>query len=177
MRRWLTADTHFFHDNIIRYCRRPFANVGAMNACIAENWNAVVGDDDEVWHLGDFALSDRTYETQELFDELRGKKYLVKGNHDKGFVLKLGWENVYYPMGHVIGGVRLTHNGTEYLRNHPGSDKVPIFCANVHDIWKMQANKLNVGVDVWHFRPVAWEDAVSYWHDRFEYFLAHGRDA
>lgn len=28
---WFTSDTHFFHDNIIRFSNRPFANAFEMN--------------------------------------------------------------------------------------------------------------------------------------------------
>ena len=52
---WLTSDLHFGHENIIRYCDRPFADVDAMNRALVDRWNEVVGDDDVVWVLGDFA--------------------------------------------------------------------------------------------------------------------------
>ena len=51
---FFTSDTHFYHANIINFCKRPFANVETMNEALIENWNAVVGVDDIVFHLGDF---------------------------------------------------------------------------------------------------------------------------
>ena len=40
---FFTSDTHFYHANIINFCKRPFANVETMNEALIENWNAVVG--------------------------------------------------------------------------------------------------------------------------------------
>ena len=53
---WFTSDTHFFHNNIIDYCKRPFVNAEEMNEYIIKQWNSVVKPQDEVYHLGDFAF-------------------------------------------------------------------------------------------------------------------------
>ena len=53
---FFTADTHFGHANIIKYTNRPFDSPNHMDDILIANWNAVVGPDDEVYHLGDFAL-------------------------------------------------------------------------------------------------------------------------
>ena len=45
---FFTSDTHFYHANIINFCKRPFANVETMNEALIENWNAVVGANDIV---------------------------------------------------------------------------------------------------------------------------------
>ena len=57
---WVTSDTHFNHANIIKYCNRPFSSVEEMNETIIANWNKVVSEDDMVYHLGDFALGDKS---------------------------------------------------------------------------------------------------------------------
>ncbi len=54
MTTWFTADTHFGHTNVIRYCARPFDSVQAMDETLIENWNQVVRPKDTVYHLGDF---------------------------------------------------------------------------------------------------------------------------
>lgn len=84
-RQWFTADLHLGHENIIRYCDRPFGSVEAMNRAIVDNWNARVEDGDTVWVLGDACLG-LIQESLALIEELRGHKILVPGNHDRVFL-------------------------------------------------------------------------------------------
>jgi calcineurin-like phosphoesterase family protein len=90
---WVTSDTHFFHDNIIQYCGRPFANAELMNDCLVENWNSVVKPGDKVYHLGDVAIGVGAYEgIGSLLSKLHGSKRLIVGNHDDiPFLSKGGW--------------------------------------------------------------------------------------
>ncbi len=45
---WYTADTHFGHENIIRFCKRPFRSAGHMDdMLIASLWESV-GPEDEL---------------------------------------------------------------------------------------------------------------------------------
>lgn len=78
---FFTADTHFYHANIIEFCHRPFRSVDDMNETLIANWNKVVGADDIVFHLGDFGLGNSAKWNQ-LLDRLDGKIYLILGNHD-----------------------------------------------------------------------------------------------
>lgn len=56
MNKWFISDTHFSHNNIIRYTGRPFQSVDEMNEKLIENWNALVEPQDIVFFLGDFGL-------------------------------------------------------------------------------------------------------------------------
>ena len=49
MKYYVISDTHFLHDNTIKYCNRP----EDYNERIIENWRKVVSDEDTVIHLGD----------------------------------------------------------------------------------------------------------------------------
>ena len=79
---WLTSDLHFGHENIIRYCDRPFADVDEMDAELVRRWNERVAPDDVVWVLGDVALGP-IHRSLGLVAELAGDKRLVSGNHDR----------------------------------------------------------------------------------------------
>ncbi len=48
---------------------------------MAANWLAVVGEGDEVWHLGDFMVG-RRVDPAALLAQLPGRKHLVTGNND-----------------------------------------------------------------------------------------------
>lgn len=81
---YIVSDTHFLHDKICEYADRPAEH----NQMMAERWNAVVGENDLVIHVGD--LSHGLYKYQfgeeilkEICLNLKGKKILVRGNHDR----------------------------------------------------------------------------------------------
>lgn len=78
---WFTADTHFGHENIIKYCNRPFRNAAVMNEELIRRWNATVPEDGIVFHLGDFC-SGGSKEWNEVMYRLHGQIYLILGNHD-----------------------------------------------------------------------------------------------
>jgi calcineurin-like phosphoesterase family protein len=94
--KWVTADHHFGHTNIIAYEGRPFADAGEMDAAMVERWNRVVRPGDTVYHLGDFALASKD-RTSELVSALDGRKVLVRGNHDGStrHMLECGFDEVH----------------------------------------------------------------------------------
>lgn len=53
---YFTSDLHLGHDNIIRFCNRPFSSVEEMNDRIIQNYNSIVHKNDLVYILGDFNL-------------------------------------------------------------------------------------------------------------------------
>ena len=75
------SDLHLGHANILRWDQRPFADVEEMHREIIRRWNAAVSPGDTVYLLGDVAW--KTKIAQEILPQLRGKKYLIRGNHDK----------------------------------------------------------------------------------------------
>lgn len=79
---FVISDTHFWHDNIIKYCKRPFANSDEMNRAMIINWNGVVPVSGEVIHAGDFALGGDPEKALRILCELNGHIILIKGNHD-----------------------------------------------------------------------------------------------
>ena len=80
-RLFFTADTHFNHTNMLKFCDRPFADVEEMNETIIARWNQVVWEEDHVFHLGDFCQGGSAEWTR-LLDQLNGKIHLIVGNHD-----------------------------------------------------------------------------------------------
>ena len=78
---WFTSDTHFCHENIIRFCDRPFASVEDMNKALVDKWNSVVKPDDTVFHLGDFCWGGSA-SWEWLLQHLNGHIHLIIGNHD-----------------------------------------------------------------------------------------------
>jgi len=79
---WFTSDTHFGHSNIIGYCQREYSDVVEMNEDIIRKWNSKIQEGDTVYHLGDFGFGNSHF-IKTCYDRLKGKKILLKGNHDK----------------------------------------------------------------------------------------------
>lgn len=162
---YFISDTHFSHNNIIKYCNRPFNNVNEMNEVLINNWNSVVTNNDIVYHLGDFCLANNE-EIKNIFDKLNGKKILIRGNHDRKSVKF--YEN--------IGFVVLTKPPIimeEYklmLSHHPLQDsKILDGYINIHghihnkDIDKAynKDKHINISVEVTDFKPVILDEIIK----------------
>ena len=79
---YFISDTHFGHDNVIRFCDRPYINADDMDAKLIDNWNSVVTDKDVVYILGDMFFRN-SYDPKVILKQLKGRKHLIIGNHDK----------------------------------------------------------------------------------------------
>lgn len=88
---WFTSDLHFWHKNICKYCNRPYESVEEMNEAIIQNWNAVVKDDDIVFVLGDLGFCG-IEKLRDLLSQLKGKIFLIQGNHDSDKVVNKLYE-------------------------------------------------------------------------------------
>lgn len=78
---FFTSDHHFGHSNILKFCNRPFDSIEEMNEELIKRWNEKVQPKDEVYHLGDFALTTNE-EFKKIADRLNGTIYLIVGNHE-----------------------------------------------------------------------------------------------
>ena len=74
---YFTSDHHFGHENIIKFCDRPFRSVEEMDQTLIERWNEKVKPEDEVYHLGDFSLAKDPQRVSDILDSLKGTKYLI----------------------------------------------------------------------------------------------------
>jgi calcineurin-like phosphoesterase family protein len=177
--RFFTADLHLGHANIITYCQRPFRSVADMNDALVANWNSIVGADDEVWVLGDVAMG-RIADALALVACLPGRKHLVPGNHDRCWpggrrparpqdiqmYEEAGFE-IHSPTVELTIADRAvtachlpvagdSQDADRFAEYRPRlSDDGWLLHGHVHEKWKVRDRQINVGVDVWDFRPVA----------------------
>ena len=164
---YFIADTHFGNARTLEKCGRPFRNVEQMNWSMISSWNNIVRDEDIVYILGDFASEDYTKEDVfRILRQLKGKKHLIIGNHDEGWVsqctqgellqyfctlpqeeavIKLNGERIelcHYPKFKFSG--IMIHGHIHNFRNQKSG-------------WStIKGNRsiLNAGVDINEFRPV-----------------------
>ncbi len=184
---YLTSDTHFGHEKIISFCKRPFANVQEMNEALIENWNNVVRPTDTIYHLGDFAMfNDRG--ALETLARLNGRKHLIVGNHDSRKVVASPlWESVkpYQDLkityrGNLVRAV-LCHYPIQDWRWRPRGGLH--FHGHVHDGFAQTSQRVDVGVDSWNYRPVSLGQLIAAmgtfnpyvlnnWHDKAQSLIS-----
>jgi calcineurin-like phosphoesterase family protein len=159
--RYVVSDHHFTHDNIIRYCDRPFTSVGEMHDVMLSRFHERVSPGDTLLHLGDvaMAMNDGTV-TTEWLGRLSDDAILVRGNHDAG----LDPEDVPFPVVRscvvAVGDRRFycTHRPADapdgwdgwVLHGHH-HDNHPEAFPLVH----LAARRINVSVELLDYRPLA----------------------
>ena len=171
---FVTADQHLFHKNIIHMKGRPFSSVDDMTDNLVANWNRVVTDADTVYVLGDFIGKEAVDKKQivEIGNSLYGHKILLKGNHDKKYLLASIFEWVYNP-GHIV---QIEYEGTVFLLNHwlanmtVAGDFPERLYLHAHQHNKTGYNVVNyyfrrpyfdVGVDANSYSPVSLESIIA----------------
>ena len=166
---YFTADLHFGHENILKFCNRPFDSVEAMNKALIKNWNAAVQYDDEIYIIGD--LTGDNGQAKRFLPVLNGKKYMIAGNHDKylhdsdethiwfewvkeyavinckGF----RWVLFHYPITEWSG----FYSGSIHLYGH-------IHNRPISSAWNPSiVRAFNVGVDVNGYKPVSIDEIIK----------------
>ena len=130
---FITSDPHFNHNNIIKFCNRPFGNIDEMNEVLIQNWNNIVKDNDEIYILGDVSLGS-SKNTLKILEKLNGIKYLIRGNHEKSILsnaecrnhfewikdyFELKYDNKYFMLFHYAMRVwNKSHHGSIHLYGH-----------------------------------------------------------
>lgn len=90
---------------------RPWDNPDDMDRALINNWNSVIQDGDRIYLLGDVAINRKCLP---ILNYLRGRKVLVKGNHD---IFKLKDYTPYFDdiRSYVVGKC---HDGRMYIMSH-----------------------------------------------------------
>ena len=152
---FFTADQHLGHANIIKYCDRPFANTEAMDAVIINRWNYRVSYRDEVYVLGDFTMRANLHD--HYISQLNGKKHFIPGGHDHA---KIDYMDPIVELKTKLGWLILSHYPLEeWNRQFYGAIHLH---GHVHNLnFRQIPHRINVGVDLWDFYPVSYEEIVD----------------
>lgn len=178
---FVTADTHYHHRNIIKYCKRPWLGqeliaaldrgeeievsnsiLEAHDAALIENTNAVVSKDDILIHCGDVAWG---YNALKEYASLINCKNVIAvyGNHDRDS--DIDWFFDSYER------IRIVHRGrTAIVDHYPGDSWMGshrgnwLLYGHVHG--KATKRRLEIpfyllshdcGVDSNDYTPISWE--------------------
>jgi len=157
---FFTADQHYRHANIIKYCKRPFSDAEEMNKVLIENHNSIVGPKDEVYMLGDIVFANEAKDVENIMSQLNGRKYLICGNHDKSVVKSYSG----FVWSKDIAKIKV--HGQKIILCHYA---MRIWDASHYGSWQLfghshgnleeldDALSCDVGVDVWDFKPVSFD--------------------
>jgi calcineurin-like phosphoesterase family protein len=169
-RKFYISDTHFSHENIIRYSKRPFTSIDEMNEFMIAEWNSTVKDHDIVYHLGDFACGSPEG-AAEIFSRLRGRKILILGNHDvrRGgephkCIAALQWDRPPVTALEVNDGGNRVFLSHYAHRTWPGAGKGSChFYGHSHGNIPNYGRSRDVGVDVpdVNFRPRTFSELTA----------------
>lgn len=174
---WFTADNHFGHENIIKFCNRPFESVGRMDYVMIGAWNAAVAMGDTVYHLGDFTLNGiDTF--IDCVSQLNGIIKILPGSHDRRW-LAGNPQNVTSWPGHPIEVLPpLVELDFPELGdgNHPQTIvlchyAMRTWAKSFHGSWHMYGHShgrlpqhglsFDVGVDCTDFRPISLDEVAE----------------
>lgn len=182
---FFTSDLHLGHERVVEW--RPFDSLDEMHSAIIDNWNSVVGEEDNVYILGDAVMGHRA-DNLPILKNLKGHKYLVPGNHDHvhpmhGEKIQNKWLPEYQKYLRVLPTeVRLISSRPFVLSHFPydgdHTEKVryPEWRPKLAVDWLLHGHihgreafsgpgQIDVGQDAWGYAPVS-EDRIVKLIDR-----------
>lgn len=193
---WFTADTHFGHANIIKYCQRPFLSDSEKQLCESDprgRWkvsrdtvqrhdqalldaiNRCVQTEDELWILGDFCLG-KVAESRSYLDRINCKNVnFVWGNHDHRRIGDLFQRTMQQ------GAIKVEGQSI-WLNHYP----MRSWDGRFHGSWHLYGHVHNrmtgednqnlamltkdVGVDACDYRPISFRELKRYMKPRVKAF-------
>ncbi len=185
---FFTSDTHFGHINLYGKGHRtlPLPGLESKNAkelcqigdqLIIDNWNAVVGKGDHVYHLGDFAWHNPWH----YIGQLNGNIHLILGNHDRinaaeasAFASVSDMKTVSVEGQKIV----LCHYAMR-VWNQSGRGRWHLYGHSHGSLFDDPFSKsFDVGMDCWNFKPLSFAEVAAKMATKtFKPYDHHGADA
>jgi len=150
---FFTADEHYNHTNIIKYCNRPFDNIEEMDSELIKRHNEVVGKNDIIVHAGDFCWLNNSREVHEKYiSKLKGNNIILKGSHDNwmknnNYIFTKMIEGYYIVVCHYAFRVwERSHYNSWNLYGHSHGRLEPV------------GKQWDIGVDNNNFYPLSFDE-------------------
>ena len=186
---FFTADSHFsiLDETIIPRDFRPFSSLEEMNEEIIKIWNKSAGEEDIIYHLGDFinynSFDNKYYEDYfKMVKKIKAKVVLILGNNEnkvlksefggnfekfKQFLIELGFHEV------VEKSMQINIGSKTYTLTHRPTDanmqsQFNLF-AHIHKSGFVKKFGFNVGVDNHYFKLFSENDIIEL-ESRRKYF-------
>jgi len=161
---WFTSDEHYGHENIIKFCNRPFKDVQEQTEEMIRRHNEVVQDGDEVYHLGDMFWDIPTTQAWKIRDRLKANHKYIWGNHEKGMKRAYSgkqsakWNFEFLGDLHTLKpdlkpSITLCHYSMRtWPQSHRGSYHL---YGHTHGVLQGHGLSMDVGVDANNFYPIS----------------------
>lgn len=176
---YFTADEHYGHANIIKYCSRPFKSAEEMDQVLIVRHNSVVTPKDTTVHIGDFCEpKDRPF-AESIIKQLNGQHIFLPGSHDH-------WLN----RGPAKKDLRIEQIIWTHNHKNDGKSHVIVCChyamrswpRSHYNTWQLYGHhhgnvppyglQLDVGVDTNNFYPYSLKEIFEIMEPREELFKA-----
>jgi calcineurin-like phosphoesterase family protein len=168
---YFTSDYHLGHANIIRYCGRPYKDLEEMDNSIINNHNSRVCEGDIVYHIGDFCFRNSpggkkgegvTDRAGDYHKKLNGRIIHILGNHDRNNSVQ---DKIKVAVIHYGGKeILLKHKPPQHKGEIPDYCDL-VLCGHIHEKWDIKwlddVPLINVGVDVWNFKPATIDEIMA----------------
>jgi calcineurin-like phosphoesterase family protein len=172
---FFTSDPHYGHENILKYCHRPFSSIEEHDEELIRLWNETVPEDGIVFIIGDIGFCSETY-LKTILNRLHGKIYWIIGNHDWRRItpgIMNRFECITQQMVITVDNKLVYLNHFPFLC-YPDSDRHPVyqFFGHVHsgplsgssDISRLvhlNKRQYDVGVDNNEYKPISFQDIMK----------------
>lgn len=165
---FFASDHHFGHNNVLKYCDRPYPNVELMRDCFIGNHNKTVGADDITVFVGDVSFLDSHIKVNDILNQMNGYKILVLGNHDieRDRYLQYAFDEIC-----VVKAFQHTHNGVDinFALTHYPFTNVPedmsfntiSIHGHIHDKISKEYHQINVSVEAINYKPIHFNDILT----------------
>lgn len=182
---WFTSDLHFGQGLVAEL--RGFTSIKAHTEYLMQQWSERVRKDDQVWVLGDVAVSS-PLAALDIIKSLPGTKHLISGNHDRCHPMHRDshkWQVRYLEaFASVQPFARRRLHGVDVLLSHfpyerdrgvtryrqyrlPNEGKW-LLHGHTHGTEKVTitdslptAREFHVGIDAWDFAPVPIDTVIA----------------
>lgn len=168
---WFTSDLHFGHRFVSGL--RGFDSTDEHDERLVSEWSRRVGKDDQVWVLGDLAVSSPA-RALEIVRSLPGVKHLIAGNHDgchpmhrdahkqQAKYLSVFASVQAFARRRIDGAeVLLSHfpyakdrHEARYMQYRLRDEGAWLLHGHTHGTERLEGREIHVGVDAWGLAPV-----------------------
>lgn len=178
---YFTSDTHIgdrrlaLRKDLITY---PFKSMFQRDNLIRKNFNSVIGENDTLYILGDFASNCSVEYAKKMLRQFNGKKILIVGNHDAPYLVDKEFRDMFATIEDNLEicckGVKL-YLSHEFDENWTAGETIHLY-GHYHygknpEMWASSASlkngAYNVGVSFYKYHPVCVEEIYKKAHKDF----------